>query len=90
MEGSTPIRARAALSAVVDSWESRYGLTPAEARVAREMVRGLGNKEIGNLIGVSTATVRSQVCAVLRKLGIDSRTRLAYFAFRDSISRGEP
>jgi DNA-binding CsgD family transcriptional regulator len=57
---------------------TRYGITPAENRVAEYSVRGLSNKEIGRKLGVALSTVRSQLMSVCRKLGVDSRGLLAY------------
>ncbi|HZU96624.1 MAG TPA: LuxR C-terminal-related transcriptional regulator [Planctomycetota bacterium] len=58
--------------------EGRYGITPAESRVAQSAVRGLSNKEIGRKLGVASTTVRTQLMSVCRKLGVSSRGLLAY------------
>jgi DNA-binding NarL/FixJ family response regulator len=48
-------------------------LTPAEAEVLRDLVRGLSNRDIAAQRGVSVHTVTKQVSSVLRKLGVQSR-----------------
>jgi DNA-binding CsgD family transcriptional regulator len=46
-----------------------FGLTPAEARLAGALTRGLRPDEIAARHGVSLATVRKQLSAVLAKTG---------------------
>ncbi len=52
------------------------GLSPAERVVVAQLCYGLSNREIAAALGKSTATVKNQVSAVLRKLGVPTRTRL--------------
>lgn len=56
--------------------EGLAALTPAERIVAFHLKFGLSNKEICNALGKCEATVKNQVAALLRKLGVPSRTRL--------------
>ena len=42
------------------------------------VVRGLSNKEIGRRLGISLHTVRTHLQATFRKVGVDSRTALAF------------
>lgn len=81
-----------AVDAILESWRRRHGLTEAEVRVLEHLIRGLSNKEIAHELGRRTSTVRSQVASVLRKLEIDSRVRLVYRAFEETMSsaRREP
>ena len=44
-----------------------FGLTPAEARIAIELVRGHGLKGIASALRVSEGTVRTQLKAILAK-----------------------
>jgi DNA-binding CsgD family transcriptional regulator len=53
-------------------------LTRAEEHVADLVVRGLSNKEIGHRLGISLHTVRTHLQATFRKVGVDSRTALAF------------
>lgn len=52
------------------------GLSPAERVVAAQLCRGLSNREIAMVLGKSAATVKNQVSAVLRKLGVPTCKRL--------------
>ena len=51
-------------------------LSPAEQAVTAQLCRGLSNREIAAVLGKSEATVKNQVSAILRKLGVPTRTRL--------------
>lgn len=50
-------------------------LTPQQARVLTKLGEGLLNKQIAYELGVSEATIKAHVSAVLQKLGVDSRTQ---------------
>jgi DNA-binding NarL/FixJ family response regulator len=50
-------------------------LTPQQIRVLMMVSEGLLNKQIAYELGVSEATVKAHVSAVLQKLGVDSRTQ---------------
>ncbi len=51
-------------------------LTRCERVVALHVKFGLSNKEVAARLGKCEATVKNQVAALLRKLGVPSRTRL--------------
>jgi len=50
-------------------------LTPQQFRVLGMLCSGLLNKQIAYKLGVSEATVKAHVSAILQKLGVDSRTQ---------------
>ena len=50
-------------------------LTPQQVRVLMMLSEGLLNKQIAYQLGVSEATVKAHVSAILQKLGVDSRTQ---------------
>jgi DNA-binding NarL/FixJ family response regulator len=50
-------------------------LTPQQVRVLMMLSEGLLNKQIAYELGVSEATVKAHVSAVLQKLGVESRTQ---------------
>lgn len=50
-------------------------LTPQQVRVLMMLRAGLLNKQIAYALGVSEATVKAHVSAVLQKLGVESRTQ---------------
>lgn len=51
-------------------------LTPAEAEVVSQVVRGLTNKEIARALRKSELTVKNQLGSVYRKLGLKRRLQL--------------
>lgn len=77
----TPARARLHLEGVIARWRRDHKLTEAESAVVRQVLRGRSNKEVGSSVGTSPATVRTQLASVLRKVGVASRTELAFAAF---------
>ena len=50
-------------------------LTPQQVRVLMMLSQGLLNKQIAYELGVSEATVKAHVSAILSKLGVESRTQ---------------
>jgi DNA-binding NarL/FixJ family response regulator len=68
------------LSAVADSEAAELmgrmaTLTPQQVRVLMMLSEGLLNKQIAYQLGVSEATVKAHVSAILQKLGVESRTQ---------------
>jgi DNA-binding NarL/FixJ family response regulator len=57
-------------------------LTPQQVRVLMMLSGGLLNKQIAYELGVSEATVKAHVSAILQKLGVDSRTQAVIAAGR--------
>jgi len=57
-------------------------LTPQQVRVLMMLSEGLLNKQIAYELGVSEATVKAHVSAILQKLGVDSRTQAVIAAAR--------
>ncbi len=57
-------------------------LTPQQVRVLMMMSEGLLNKQIAYELGVSEATVKAHVSAVLQKLGVENRTKAVLTAGR--------
>jgi DNA-binding NarL/FixJ family response regulator len=60
-------------------------LTPRERACLVMIVDGLGTAAIAERLGVSAATVRTYIQAVLTKLGVHSRLEAASFAVRHSL-----
>jgi DNA-binding NarL/FixJ family response regulator len=52
-------------------------LTPQQMRVLMKLSQGLLNKQIAYELGVSEATIKAHVSAILKKLDVDSRTHAA-------------
>ncbi|AVV34584.1 MAG: DNA-binding response regulator [Cobetia sp.] len=67
--------------------ESRFAeaiasLTPQQFRVLNMLTEGLLNKQIAYELNVSEATIKAHVTAILRKLGVHSRTQAVIAAQR--------
>jgi DNA-binding NarL/FixJ family response regulator len=60
-------------------------LTPQQVRVLMMVSEGLPNKQIAHALGVSEATVKAHVSAILQKLGVESRTQAVI-----AVARIEP
>lgn len=60
---------------VADLLQCIKTLTPQQARVLGMLAEGLLNKQIAYDLGVSEATIKAHVSAVLQKLNVDSRTQ---------------
>lgn len=63
-------------------------LTPQQFRVLQMLGAGLLNKQIAFELGVSEATVKAHVTAVLRKLGAGNRTQAVLVAGRLAVDPG--
>jgi DNA-binding NarL/FixJ family response regulator len=62
-------------------------LTPQQVRVLMMLSEGLLNKQIAYELGVSEATIKAHVSAILQKLGVESRTQAVIAAARISGSQ---
>jgi DNA-binding NarL/FixJ family response regulator len=61
--------------AIADLINRLASLTPQQVRVLMMLSEGLLNKQIAYGLGVSEATVKAHVSAILQKLGVESRTQ---------------
>ena len=60
-------------------------LTSRELEVLQQIVAGKSNKEIGNHLNISEATVKSHINNILSKLGVTDRTQAATTALQRGI-----
>jgi DNA-binding NarL/FixJ family response regulator len=60
-------------------------LTPQQFRVLQMLGSGKLNKQIGYELGVSEATIKAHMSAILRKLGASNRTQAVLLAGRLSV-----
>jgi DNA-binding NarL/FixJ family response regulator len=60
---------------VADLMHRLQTLTPQQSRVLTMLAEGLLNKQIAYELGVSEATIKAHVSAILLKLNVDSRTQ---------------
>ena len=68
-------------------------LTPQQVRVLMMLSEGLLNKQIAYELGVSEATIKAHVSAILQKLGVESRTQAVIAAAKiagDQWRQSEP
>ncbi len=59
-------------------------LTPAQNRVMNGLAAGLLNKQIAYEMGISEATVKAHMTAIMRKLGVSNRTQ-ALLVYNDAV-----
>lgn len=62
-------------------------LTPQQARVLGMLAEGLLNKQIAYELGVSEATVKAHVSAILQKLNVESRTQAVITASKIELGQ---
>jgi DNA-binding NarL/FixJ family response regulator len=67
--------------------EQMAQLTPQQFKVLMLMSQGLLNKQIAFDLGVSEATVKAHVTAIMNKLGVNNRTQAVLAANQLSVSR---
>ena len=63
----------------------RPALTDRELDVLREIVSGKSNKEIGQELNISEATVKTHINSILGKLGVSDRTQAVTAAIQRGI-----
>lgn len=59
-----------------------HPLSDREMEVLGCVVRGMSNKEIASLLGISHQTVKNHVTAILRKFGVEDRTQAVVYALK--------
>ena len=73
-------------AAMLAAWVQAFGLTTREAEVLYWVIQGKTNRDIGDILGASPATVKKHLERVYGKLGVETRTAAASLAM--SKSRG--
>jgi DNA-binding NarL/FixJ family response regulator len=95
MAGDVWIPSDVDLSSVADPEMSRLRdrlvtLTPQQVRVLMMLSQGLLNKQIAYELGVSEATIKAHVSAILQKLGVESRTQAVIAAAKIAGEQWRP
>ncbi|MGI5292577.1 ATP-binding protein [Nonomuraea polychroma] len=67
----------------------RSPLTPRETEIAQLIAQGMSSKEIAAALVISQRTAESHTEHILRKLGFNSRTQIAYWAAEQAGLSGE-
>ena len=67
-------------AAVVESISLAFKLTAKEAEVLYWVIKGKINRDIGDIVGSSPATVKKHLERVYAKLGVETRTAAAGMA----------
>lgn len=65
-----------------DVGEPYQPLSAREMEVLENVTRGMSNKEIALVLGISHQTVKNHVTSILRKLGVEDRTQATIYALR--------
>ena len=60
-----------------------------ERRIVEQVGRGLSNREIAQVLGLSEGTVRNYLSTVLGKLGLRDRTQLAIWSVQTGFAAGK-
>jgi DNA-binding NarL/FixJ family response regulator len=95
MDGDVWIPPDVDLSSVADPEMTRLRdrlvtLTPQQVRVLMMLSQGLLNKQIAFELGVSEATIKAHVSAILQKLGVESRTQAVIAAAKIAGDQWRP
>ncbi|MCB0114910.1 MAG: response regulator transcription factor [Caldilineaceae bacterium] len=81
----SPQAAQALISATTRSPAPGHDLTERELDVLALMIEGLNNREIGEKLIISSATVKNHVSNILSKLGTTTRTQAVALAVEHKI-----
>jgi DNA-binding NarL/FixJ family response regulator len=68
---------KAGRSHAAETRETFSPLSPREMEILQQVTRGLSNKEIAALLGISHQTVKNHMTAILNKLNVEDRTQAA-------------
>lgn len=93
LDGGTWVPEAAAQAPAIDSEEARIAarvreLTPQQFRVLTLLGSGQLNKQIAWQLGVSEATIKAHMTAILRKLGVGNRTQAVLLVARLALDPG--
>ena len=58
------------------AFRRRYRLSAREGQITELVLRGLGNREIAQLLGITLTTAKKHLGRIFDKVGVDSRSQL--------------
>lgn len=64
------------LEGIIDRYLDNHDLTPKEREVARLLLKGLANKELADIEGITDRTIKCHVSAIFQKCRVASRSEL--------------
>jgi DNA-binding CsgD family transcriptional regulator len=64
------------LGSEIDAVRRRYGLSAREAQVAELVLHGYRNTDIGQALGIATATTKKHLSRIFDKVGVNTRSQL--------------
>jgi DNA-binding CsgD family transcriptional regulator len=67
-------------ASVLEAMGQAFGLTAREAEVLYWVAKGKINRDIGDILGASPATVKKHLERIYAKLGVETRTAAAAMA----------
>ena len=65
--------------------DNTYGLTERENEILRKITQGLKNKQIAFQLNISEKTVKTHINRILKKLGVDNRTKAVLVAMERKV-----
>lgn len=72
----------------LQEFRSMPGLSPRQIEILNFVAKGLSNKEIARMLGLSTDTVKEHVTRILERIGATSRTEAATIAVNLGLITG--
>ncbi|MBT3584088.1 MAG: response regulator transcription factor [Halobacteriovoraceae bacterium] len=73
------------LSQTIEEQLQSWSLSRAEKEIALLMLKGLSNREIGDIRGTSEATIRQQGSSIFQKSNLSGRSELSAFFLEDLL-----
>ena len=81
-------KSQADQSRMTDPEDAKIGsLTTREREIVGLVCEGLKNKQIGDRLFISEATVRNHLTSILSKLGVSDRFELALYSYRQHLAK---
>ncbi|WP_170600894.1 helix-turn-helix transcriptional regulator [Ruegeria arenilitoris] len=82
--------AQGEMSAVIDTFFTRWGLTSAEREVGLLILKGVDNENIARIRGRAVGTVRAQSASIYGKAGVDGRAQLISVFMEELLATDGP